>query len=346
MDKMKRMIPNILTSIRLVVIPFIILLGIYDEYEFLAIVGIIVALTDYYDGKLARKWNVCSEFGARLDAGSDKLLAISLILVLIFKNRLFIYLLILESIIAFINLIVFYKTRVTKSSLIGKFKTWLLYITLILGVINIFYPKIYLLTKVGVYITLFFQIITAIKYFLNLIEEYSKKKKNSIEELRKEHYSIIKDIVEHEEYQKRKNFEHHYNESVYDHCYRVSFDAYCIAKKHNMDYKSAAIAGILHDFYTKPWQENIKKEPLLKKHGFVHAHEALLNSRIYFNKHLNDVIENSIERHMFPLNIRPPKYKIGWLIVLVDKTDSMDFLIHPSVFMKCFINRDVKKKSK
>ena len=346
MEKLKRIIPNILTSMRLVVIPFIILLGIYDKYKFLAIVGIIVALTDYFDGKLARKWNVCTEFGARLDAGCDKLLAMSLLIVLILKNKIFIYLLVLEGVISIINLIVFSKSRVTKSILIGKFKTWLLYITVIMGVINLFYPKINTLTIVAVYITLFFQIITAVLYFRNLIDEFSQKKKTPIEKLKEEHYNIIKDIVEHEEFQKRKTYAHHYNESVYEHCYRVSFDAFCIAKKHNWDYQSAAIAGILHDFYYKPWQDNIKKGPLLQKHGFVHAHEALLNSRKFFNNHLNDVIENSIERHMFPLNKIPPKYKIGWLIVFVDKTDSLDFLIHPSVFMKCFINKDVSKKNK
>ena len=57
---------------------------------------------------------------------------------------------------------------------------------------------------------------------------------------------------------------------------------------------------------------------------------------------MNDVIENSIERHMFPLNITPPKYIEGWLLVLIDKVDSIDFIIHPSAFIKCFINKKAK----
>lgn len=137
---------------------------------------------------------------------------------------------------------------------------------------------------------------------------------------------------------------HHYNESVYEHCYRVSFDSFCIAKKHKWNYKNAAIAGILHDFYDNPWQETTEKKPFFKKHGFVHAKEALDNSKKYFSKYLNKRIENSIERHMFPLNKIPPKYIEGWLIVFIDKVDSMEFLIHPSVFMKCFINDDKTKK--
>lgn len=126
---------------------------------------------------------------------------------------------------------------------------------------------------------------------------------------------------------------------MYDHSLKVSFDAFCIAKKYKLDYKSVAIAGLLHDFYDNPWQDISEKKPLFQRHGFVHAHEALVNARKYFGKFMNKKIENSIERHMFPLNKIPPKYLEGWLIVLVDKADSMDFLIHPSVLIKCFISK-------
>ena len=140
------------------------------------------------------------------------------------------------------------------------------------------------------------------------------------------------------EFIKRKEYNHHYNESVYEHSLKVSFDAFCIAKKYKLDYKSVAIAGLLHDFYDKPWQEDKEKKPFLKKHGFVHAYEAKINANKYFKEYMNPKIENCIERHMFPLNKIPPKYLEGWLIVLVDKADSMEFLIHPSAFIKCFIN--------
>ena len=96
-----------------------------------------------------------------------------------------------------------------------------------------------------------------------------------------------------------------------------------IAKKIGLDYKSAAIAGLLHDFYYKPWQENHEKVPFFKMHGFVHAHEALENSRKNFPELMNPVVENCIERHMFPLNIVPPKYREGFIITCVDKWNSV-----------------------
>ena len=157
-----------------------------------------------------------------------------------------------------------------------------------------------------------------------------------------EYYEIIHEILQSDEFQKRKQYKHHGDISVYDHSLAVSKLAYLLAKKMNKDYKSAAIGGLLHDFYDKPWQDNNEKKPLLKKHGFVHAKEALKNSQKYFKEYMNDIIENSIERHMFPLNITPPKYIEGWLLVLIDKVDSIDFLIHPSAFIKCFINKEAK----
>ena len=66
----------------------------------------------------------------------------------------------------------------------------------------------------------------------------------------KEYYDIIKDILESDEFQKRKNFKHH-DDSVYEHCLKVSYKSYLLAKKIGANYKDCAIAGLLHDFYKK-----------------------------------------------------------------------------------------------
>lgn len=54
-------------------------------------------------------------------------------------------------------------------------------------------------------------------------------------------------------------------------------------------------------------------------HGFVHAREALYNSRKVFPHLMNNRIEDIILKHMFPLNIRLPKYKETWIVTLIDK---------------------------
>ena len=139
-----------------------------------------------------------------------------------------------------------------------------------------------------------------------------------------EYCNIVKKILKNPEFIKRKEYRHHGNRTVYDHCLLVSIISYKIAKKLNMDYKSAAIGGLLHDFYYKPWQEHKDPRPFFKKHGFAHAGEALENSKTHFPELMNNRIEDIIKKHMFPLNIKPPKYKESWVITCVDKYVSME----------------------
>lgn len=147
---------------------------------------------------------------------------------------------------------------------------------------------------------------------------------------KEEYYKIVHDILKNEEFQKRKDYKHHDQISVYDHSLAVSKLSYQLAKKMNKDYKSAAIGGLLHDFYYEPWQDHLKeKKPFLKKHGFVHAEEALHNSKKYFPALINPKIENIIIRHMFPLNKMPPKYIESWIVSLADKYISMEVFVHP-----------------
>jgi uncharacterized protein len=148
-------------------------------------------------------------------------------------------------------------------------------------------------------------------------------------------YSIAKPILENEEFQKRKNYAHHGNISVYDHSLKVAHVAFKICKFLRIkNEKNVIVAALLHDFYDKPWQDSKEKKPFLKKHGFVHAHEALLNAQKHFPNLMNKRIENAIERHMFPLNKIPPKYKEGWIVTISDKIVSMEVLIQPTFLKK------------
>lgn len=152
-----------------------------------------------------------------------------------------------------------------------------------------------------------------------------------------EYYEIVNEILNHEEFIKRKNYMHHGKISVYDHSLKVSIMAYKISKKLKIgDYKKAAIGGLLHDFYYRPWQNNKNKKPLFKKHGFTHAKEALENSKKYFPNYIDEKTSNIILRHMFPLNIIPPKYKESWVVTIADKIVSMEAIKQPIFFLSLF----------
>lgn len=151
-----------------------------------------------------------------------------------------------------------------------------------------------------------------------------------------EYYKIVNKILNHPEFQKRKQYAHHGNISVFDHSLAVSKVSYYLAKKLKKDYKIAAVGGLLHDFYYNPWQGVKEKRPFLKKHGFVHAQEAHDNALKYFPEYMNNRVENVILRHMFPVNKIPPKYIEGWIVTIADKYVSCEVLLHPTFFKYLF----------
>ena len=85
-----KQIPNLLTFSRLIA-PLIIIPLIISNHHFEAmIITICFALTDLIDGRIARKYNIVSEFGRQLDPVCDKVFVGGIIIPLVFKNKLLI----------------------------------------------------------------------------------------------------------------------------------------------------------------------------------------------------------------------------------------------------------------
>lgn len=126
---------------------------------------------------------------------------------------------------------------------------------------------------------------------------------------------ITRDIVKHRIFKKTRQIRHHH-QSVFHHSLAVAYLSYKIAKKIGLDYRSAARAGLLHDFFLYDWRAPRKKK-FFEKHGFTHAREAHKNAVEHFS--LNPVEEDAILKHMFPLNIKPPSYAVSWIVTLADK---------------------------
>lgn len=163
--------------------------------------------------------------------------------------------------------------------------------------------------------------------------------------MRKQEYEkIVSSILEHPEFKKRKTYMHHENESVYEHSVKVSITAYHIASiLHLKNKEDIAIGALLHDFYDKPWQENTEHKKLLERHGFVHAKQAVKNAKTYFPEYMNLKVEDMILKHMFPLNIKPPRYLGSWIVTISDKLVSMNIFLHPTQLPKYI---GIKKKRK
>ena len=90
-------IPNILTLLRILIIPVILgFLEIDNEfYRWLALLLYIIAcISDFLDGYFARKFEIESSFGRFLDPIADKILVVSVLFILVSKatiNGFFVY---------------------------------------------------------------------------------------------------------------------------------------------------------------------------------------------------------------------------------------------------------------
>jgi cardiolipin synthase len=78
-------IPNWLCFLRIALIPVFTVMFIKGQYIAAFITMIVAALTDLFDGKIARKYNMVSNLGKILDPVADKLSQMAIVIILIVK---------------------------------------------------------------------------------------------------------------------------------------------------------------------------------------------------------------------------------------------------------------------
>ena len=125
-------LPNKLTILRVILIPFFVVFMLFDitgaADKWIALVIFCVAsLTDMLDGKIARKYNLVTNFGKFMDPLADKLLVCTALICLTSMNRLNVIVVLViiarEFIISGFRLVASDNGIVTAASYWGKFKT-------------------------------------------------------------------------------------------------------------------------------------------------------------------------------------------------------------------------------
>lgn len=133
-------LPNKLTIVRMIlIVPFVVLLlggfynwawlsGIIEYVDYIALaIFIIASLTDMLDGKIARKYNLVTNFGKFMDPLADKLLVCSAMICLVEMGRIPAWVVIIiisrEFIISGFRLVASDNGVVIAASYWGKFKT-------------------------------------------------------------------------------------------------------------------------------------------------------------------------------------------------------------------------------
>ncbi len=133
LQKLALNIPNLLSISRLLLVfPLIIFLEINKPF-YIFILIIVGGLTDYFDGLIAKKFNLKTRLGAILDPLSDKVFYL-IPLVFLCKNNLIPFWSL--TLILFRELIISSLRNVTKDGLpasqLGKFKTFFFFISVII----------------------------------------------------------------------------------------------------------------------------------------------------------------------------------------------------------------------
>ncbi len=128
-------VPNILTIIRFLLIPIIVIFAFEDNYIATIIVLTISGLTDVLDGYIARKYNFISNFGKLMDPLADKMTQVALLGTLTIQKIIPIWIIVIVIIKEFLMVsgasFLYGKELVVSSKWYGKLATVLFYVAIV-----------------------------------------------------------------------------------------------------------------------------------------------------------------------------------------------------------------------
>ncbi|MBQ4300336.1 MAG: CDP-diacylglycerol--glycerol-3-phosphate 3-phosphatidyltransferase [Lachnospiraceae bacterium] len=166
-------LPNKLTIFRVLLIPFFVVVLLINPdnsiNRYIAdAIFIIASLTDMLDGKIARKYNLVTDFGKFMDPLADKLLVCSALICLIETRQVPAWVVIIiiarEFVISGFRLVASDNGIVIAASYWGKFKTVFQMFMIIVMVANIDNIVAYTLGQILMYIALVLTVVSLIDY--------------------------------------------------------------------------------------------------------------------------------------------------------------------------------------
>ncbi len=167
-------LPNKLTVTRVILIPFFVFALLWQGGEIqsfryvAAAIFIIASLTDLLDGKIARKYNLVTNFGKFMDPLADKLLVCSALICLIELGQLPAWMVIIiisrEFIISGFRLVASDNGIVIAASYWGKFKTTFQMIAVVLLILRI--PALKLAADICLWIALILTVVSLVDYIM------------------------------------------------------------------------------------------------------------------------------------------------------------------------------------
>lgn len=137
-------IPNYISILRILLIPLYLYLFIQGNILAAAVFFAISAVTDFFDGYIARKYNMQTRLGKLLDPLADKLTIVSALLVLIYLDiipqLLSLIILIREVFILLSGIITYiFGLNFIEPTLLGKSSAALLYLAIVIKLLDLNY---------------------------------------------------------------------------------------------------------------------------------------------------------------------------------------------------------------
>ena len=169
-------LPNKLTVLRMILVPFFVAALLIQNGEIFAlrmtalVLFLIASLTDLLDGKIARKYNLVTNFGKFMDPLADKLLVCSALICLVQLGQLPAWIVIIiisrEFIISGFRLVAADQGIVIAASMWGKSKTVSQMISIVLLIINIKTPPLGVLTAISIPVMTILTVVSLLDYLM------------------------------------------------------------------------------------------------------------------------------------------------------------------------------------
>ena len=169
-------LPNKLTMLRMILVPFFVAALLIHNGEVFAlrmtalVLFLIASLTDLLDGKIARKYNLVTNFGKFMDPLADKLLVCSALICLVQLGQLPAWIVIIiisrEFIISGFRLVAADQGVVIAPSMWGNSKTVSQMISIVLLIINIKTPPLGILTTISIPVMTILTVVSLLDYLM------------------------------------------------------------------------------------------------------------------------------------------------------------------------------------
>ncbi len=180
-------LPNKLTILRMILVPIVMVFILYPVltgnndilYSIIpAVLFILTAITDFIDGKIARKYNLITDFGKFMDPVADKFMVIgSLVAITVANDVLRPFMVWVSIIVIFrelavtsVRLVVSGEGIVVPANWLGKCKTMAQSISIVVFLIEGLFWDMYIFSYIGMAVTAFLTLWSGYNY----LKEYWK----------------------------------------------------------------------------------------------------------------------------------------------------------------------------